>query len=124
MFIYLDPTILKPFYTALVWPCLEYVKWIWCPYLVKDVEARENVQRRQTKLVLSGLNYEERLRKLDLPTLAYSRPRGEQIEAYKIISYKYDLDCTKEIFKMKEYTMTRGNPMKILMKGSQLNTRK
>ena len=34
--VYLDLTILKALYTALVRPHLEYRNQIWCPYLVKD----------------------------------------------------------------------------------------
>ncbi len=68
-------------YTALVRPHLEYANQIWCPHLVKDVEAFENVQRGVTRMVLQlkGLSYEESLRSLDLPTLAYRRSRGDQI---------------------------------------------
>lgn len=125
-FVYLDPIILKALYTALVRPHLEYANQIWCPYLVKDVEALENVQRRATRMVpqLKGLSYEERLRKLDLPTLAYRRSRGDQIETYKIITHKYDPDCTRGIFKMRDDSITRGNSLKIFKEGSRLNIRK
>ena len=46
----------------------------------------EKVQRRATKLVssLRELSYEERLRKLKLPTLAYRRLR-DLIQVYKIM---------------------------------------
>ena len=122
-FVYLDLTMLKALYTALVEPHLEYANQIWCLYLVKNVEAIENVQRHATRMVpqLKGLNYKERLRKLDLPTLAYRRLRGNLIEVYKIITHKYDPDCTREIFKMRGDTTTR---MKIFKTGSRLNTRK
>jgi hypothetical protein len=55
----------------------------------------ENVQIRATKLVdgLGALTYEERLRKLDLPTLAYRRARGDMIEVYKHL-HVYDKDTT------------------------------
>ena len=46
------------------------------------------------------------------------------IEAYKIITHKYDPNCTREIFKMRGDTTTRGNSMKIFKTGSRLNTRK
>ena len=125
-FVHLDPTILKALYTALVRPHLEYANQVWCPYLVKDVEAIENVQRRATRMVpqLKGLTYEERLRKLGLPTLAYRRSRGDQIEAYKIITRKYDPDCTNGIFKMRENSTTRSNTQKIFKTGSRHNIRK
>ena len=45
----------------------------------------ENVQKRATKLVdgLSDLDYPDRLRKLDLPTLLYRRSRGGMLELWK-----------------------------------------
>ena len=52
----------------------------------------ENVQRRPTKLVpgLTNLIYEEKLKALNLPTLAYRRARGDEIELGKILSGKHD----------------------------------
>jgi hypothetical protein len=43
---------------------------------------------RATKLVesIKHLNYEERLNKLDLPTLKFRRIRGDLIELFKIIT--------------------------------------
>ena len=54
------------------------------------------VQKRATKLVLTvkSLNYEERLRKLNLPTLKFRRIRGDMIEVYKIFNGKYDEEVT------------------------------
>jgi len=51
---------------------LEYGVPIWFPYKMKDIEEVEfQVQKRATKQVksLRGLPYEQRLRKLNLPTL-------------------------------------------------------
>lgn len=50
------------------------------PQLVKDLEMVENVQRRATRMVpeIKELNYEERLRKMKLSTLAYERARGNK----------------------------------------------
>ena len=86
-FVHLEPEIFKILFTALVRPHLEYANQVWCPHLVKDIEAVKNVQRRATKLVprLKDLSYEERLRTLNLPTLAYKRSRGDLIETYKIL---------------------------------------
>ncbi|XP_076039327.1 uncharacterized protein LOC143024412 [Oratosquilla oratoria] len=94
-FVHLDIFILKALYTALVRPHLEYANQIWCPHLVKDTKAIENVQRRGTRMTpqLKGHNYEERVNKLDLPILAYRRSREDQIETCKIITQKYDQQC-------------------------------
>ena len=64
-------------------------------HVKKHIEAIENVQRRATlcsKQIprLSSLSYEDRLRKLKLPTLAYRRSCGDMIELYKILTGKYD----------------------------------
>ncbi|KAK3879311.1 hypothetical protein Pcinc_016096 [Petrolisthes cinctipes] len=39
---------------------------------------------------MRNLTYEERLKKLDLPTLVYRRARGDMIEVFRIMQEKYD----------------------------------
>ena len=84
-FTFLDCNLFKKLYVAFVRPHLEYGQAVWSPRLVKYTNMLEEVQVRATKLVngLRGLEYSERLRKLDLPTLAYRRTRGDQIELFK-----------------------------------------
>lgn len=93
-FVHLDPAEFKPLFMALMRPHHEYANQVWCPHLVKDIEALENVQRRATKLVpcLRDLSHEERLRRLDLPSLAFRRSCGDLIETFKIVTVKYDSD--------------------------------
>ena len=84
-FTFLDCNLFKKLYVAFVRPHLEYGQAVWSPHLLKYINMLEEVQVRATKLVngLGGLEYSERLRKLDLPTLAYRRTRGDQIELFK-----------------------------------------
>ena len=65
---------------------------VWSPHLNKYKEQLENVQRRATKLVpeLKQLSYPDRLKKLNLPTLAYRRARGDMIQVYKILTENED----------------------------------
>ena len=72
-------------FTAFVRPHLEYCQAIWSPHLRKYIRMIEDVQIRATKLVdgLGKMDYQERLEKLKLPTLAYRRLRGDMIETYK-----------------------------------------
>ena len=90
-FTYLDQYTFVKIFTAFVRPHLEYGQTIWSPHLRKYINMIENVQIRATKLVdgFSKLTYEGRLKKLELPTLAFRRLRGDMIETYKHF-HKYD----------------------------------
>ena len=84
-FTFLDGTTFKRLYTTFVRPHLEYAQTVWSPYLQKHINMLENVQDRATKLVdgIGVLEYAERLRKLELPSLKYRRKRGDMIEIFK-----------------------------------------
>jgi len=71
---------------------LEYAVSVWYPHYQTLIEKLEKVQKRATKLVITikKLHYEERLRRLKLPTLKYRRIRGDMIKLYKIFMGKYD----------------------------------
>ena len=84
-FTYLDCETFRRIFVAFVRPHLEYCQAVWSPHLLRNVDRLENVQIRATKLVdgLACLDYPERLRRLNLPTLAFRRRRGDMIEVYK-----------------------------------------
>ena len=87
---YLDIQTFKKLYVALVRPHVEYAQAVWSPHYMKDIEQVENVQRRATRQIpgLKELTYDQRLKKLKLPSLRYRRARGDMIEAYKILDNK------------------------------------
>ena len=93
----LDQTSFKLLYKGMVRPQLEYGAPIWSPHLIKYKELIENVQRRATKLIpgFYDLPYPERIKKLEIPTLAYRRVRGDMIQVYKILNDKYDPSLPK-----------------------------
>ena len=98
-FQFLDRTMFLPLYKGMVRSGIEYGGPVWSPYKMKDIEKVEGVQRRATK-VLPGMKemaYEDRLRKLKLPTLRHRRIRGDMIETYKIIHKLYDPKVTPTI---------------------------
>jgi hypothetical protein len=92
---------------------------------VKHIEAIENVKRRETKQIpcMADLSYSDRLRQLKLPTLAYSRVRGDMIEMYKILTGKYDPEVSDFIDTIGE-SATRGHAYKIYKIRTRLNIRK
>lgn len=79
-------------YKSMIRCHVEFAVPVWFPYLAKDIEEVEAVQKRATKMIAEtkGLEYEERLRLLKLPTLVYRRHRGDMIELYKMINGLYD----------------------------------
>ena len=87
-FSFIDIFVFLNLYKALIRPHLEYGQIIWSPQFKRQSRIIENVQRRATKLLpnLKNLPYEERLKKLNLPTLKYRRLRGDLINVYKIVS--------------------------------------
>ena len=121
----LDQKTFKLLYTSLVRPHLEYANQVWNPYLKKHIDLLENVQRRSTKLIpgLSNFSYTERLKILNLPSLAYRRTRGDMIEMYKILSGKYDPEVSNFI-QLRQDSCTRGHRYKIFKKRPRLNIRK
>ena len=88
-----DGIVLSKLYKSLVRPHLEYCIQAWNPYLQRDIDTLEKVQRRATKM-MSGLEkvpYEERLKRLNLTTLKTRRIRGDLIEVFKVFKGLDDL---------------------------------
>ena len=71
---------------------------------------------RATKLVdgLHDLTYTERLQRIDLPTLAYRRMRGDLIEVYKHF-HKYDRETVPHSFQPRTRT-TRTHNFQLILK--------
>ena len=76
-----------PLYKAMVRPHLEYCSLVWSPYLKKDIQSIEKVQRRVTKMIpsISAINYEESLKRTGLISLENRRLRADLLEVFKIL---------------------------------------
>ena len=112
-FRHLDKKSFMTLYKSLIRPQLEYCNTVWSPWLKKDAVAIEKVQRRITKCVpeLKDLSYEDRLKALQLPTLAFRRLRADMIQVYRILT---GIDNIKqEHFFTMSSNQTRGNDKKI-----------
>ena len=103
-FSFLDCDTFRRVYCAFVRPHLEYGQAAWSPHLIKDKDSLESVQIRATKLVdgLGALEYSERLKRLNLPTLAFRRLRGDMIEIFKHF-HTYDKPTLSQSFLPQKY---------------------
>ena len=65
------------------------------PILKKDMKLLDGVQHWSTAMVpgLSRIPYEERLKLMDLHSLAFRRIRGDAIETFKYLNGIYNVDC-------------------------------
>lgn len=110
---YLDSEAMKLLFVALIRPHLEFGNVVWHPHLERDKKLVEGVLRRATKVIpgLKDLTYEERLKKMNIPSMTYRRTRGDLIEAYK---YTHGLYTLKDrILEREERTNTRGHNYKL-----------
>jgi ribonuclease P/MRP protein subunit RPP40 len=101
-------------YKSLVRPRLEYCIQAWCPYLKKDIDRLERVQRRATRMIEGywDLSYEERLEKTGLIPLEKRRVRGDLIEVFKMMKGFDNVDFNK-FFKISNIKNTRGHFYKL-----------
>jgi ribonuclease P/MRP protein subunit RPP40 len=124
-FIYIDEQSMKQLYTALVRPHLEYGNVVWYPRFKTDVEAIERVQHRATRMVpgLAKLPYEERLKKMKLPSLVYRRIRGDAIETYKYLHNIYSVNSAVLLPPLMTEVNTRGHNMRLQKRYCKTDTR-
>ena len=113
-FSFLSCYLFRKLYIAFVRPHLEYAQAVWAPYSAKLIKMIENVQIRATKLVdgMGSLDYPERLRKLNLPTLCHRRARGSMIELWKHFNV-YTRVTLSDTFEPRERS-TRAHDLQIL----------
>jgi len=98
---------------------------VWSPYLRKDIECLEKVQRRATKLVkgLQNKSYEERLRLLGITSLEKRRIRGDLIQVFRIMKGfdKVDRESFFELDNGGGHGL-RGHQWKLKVKRSRFQT--
>ena len=94
------------------------------PHFSGDKHKIDRVQHRATRLVpgFDEIPYEERLRRLKLPSLQYRRKRGDMIQAYKIMR-GFDRIDPAVFFKFLPSQVTRGHRFKIHKQQAQRQVR-
>ena len=114
-FTFRTPEVLVPLFKSLVRPILEYGNPVWNNSLKKYITLIEQVQKKFTKFILcfKNLSYEERLFRLNLPSLEYRRYRGDMIQVYKISHNIYDSMSVNNLLTFKNDNRLRGHNFKI-----------
>ena len=100
-------------YKVFVRSHLEYAESVWNPHYMYLIDDLEKVQKRATKIwrQCKRLNYRQRLKFLNLPTLAFRRHSGDTIEVHKILTGIGLYDPTlPSILHRNINSTTRGNP--------------
>ena len=83
--------------------------------LKRDEDLLEKVQQRATRLLpeLRHAAYTDRLKDLQLPTLAYRRQRADLIQIFRMLK-GYDKVDASRFFKLAQGSTTRGHNFKIV----------
>ena len=112
-FAYLDDNMMKKIITSMIRPRLEYAAIIWSPHKKKHIKKLERVQRAATKMIpeFQDLTYEERLDRMELPSLEKRRERGDMIAMFRLINGLEKLD-REDLLVLNERD-TRGHGRKL-----------
>jgi ribonucleases P/MRP protein subunit RPP40 len=113
-------------YRSYIRPHLEYCVLAWNPYLRKDIDCLESIQRRATKIVSSicSRQYQERLEILGLSSLEKRRLRGDLIEMFKILTRRERVDY-RQFFELSAAGHgLRGHSLKLFKPRCKLNSRR
>jgi hypothetical protein len=112
-FLYRDKDVILNLYKSLIRPHLEYCVQAWSPYLRKDIDLLEGVQRGATKTISGFEDHPcpKGLFRLRMTTLETRRIRGDLIEVYKILHNFDKLDSS--IFFKLSVTSLRGHCFKL-----------
>ena len=113
-------------YKTYIRPHIEFCIQAWSPFLNKDIEVLERVQKSATNLVssLRKFSYPDRLSLLGLTTLKMRRTRGDLIETFKLLTGRGNIDKAQFFSLAKNEHGLRGHSMKIVKRRSRLDIRK
>ena len=103
---YADTKTLLQLYKTFIRPHLEYCSIVWDPYLAKDIEAIEKVQRFGLRMCLKqwDLNQEELLQVSNVAPLATRRTQAKLSHLYKIVNELADYPDAPLLPKIHRYS--------------------
>ncbi len=85
---YRDRRVFLLLYKQFVLCHLEFAIPAWSPWLIQDIEILERVQKRAVNFIvgLSGRTYEDKLRELNMSSLAERRKKFDLVQTFKILN--------------------------------------
>ena len=106
-----------PLYKSLVRQHLEHAVQFWSPYLIRDIDKIEKIQRRATKMIpeIRNRSYHQRLQDLDLISLVHRRLRGKLIEEFKCLN-EFTTASARGLFDYDLNDRKRNNGAKLIVK--------
>jgi hypothetical protein len=109
----IDPRSFITLYSSFVRPLLEHCNFVWLPWLKRDENLLENVQRKATKTVpsLRNLSYPVRRSRLKLFSLKYRRLRGCLIYTYRL----FQSHEQNQFFSLSRTSHLRGHSRKLFL---------
>ena len=121
---YKSEEVITKLYCAYVRPHLEYCVQAWSPIYEKDYWLLERVQKRATKMVrgLNNLQYEGRLRTLNMFSLKYRRLRGDLIEVFKFVHGQH-MGYLRGLFEFNAENRGRCHQYKFIIRQSRTRLR-
>ena len=113
VFHHIDEEMMHSLITSMIRPKLEYAVVVWSPHTKKHIRKIKIIQKIAMKIVssLRSLSYEERLIRLNLPTLEERRERGDLVAIYRTMKGMEGVD-REDLFVWDEGP-TRGHGKKL-----------
>ena len=119
-----EPEVLPALISLYVRPHIEYAIQAWQPWLAKDQQRLETPQRRATKQTrgMFQLPYVERLKTMNMFSVAYRRFRADMILTYQIM---HDVQhVCRSLLLTNANLHLRGHPLRLQHQPSHLNCRR
>ena len=125
-FHYRDKKTFVQLYTTYVRPHLEFSTPAWNPWLQKNIDVLENVQKRALKMIsgLSSRDYDEQLSELKMLSLKNRRQMFDMVQTFKIIHSFDNVDRSTwfEFVEEREGRTTRLSEDPLNLKTKRINT--
>jgi len=123
--VYKNKDTLLRLYKTLVRPLLEYCSSAWSPHYVKDKQLLEKAQHRFTRMVpgLAKMEYQDRLRVLNIWSLEERRNRADLLETFKVLKGLSAIPANS-FFEISIDKRTRGHDLKLVKHHCRTDVRK